>query len=292
MPNNQNRSNQDFSRFDTMTNEELEEILRLDAQKNEGEESDLEMLLYVMEVLAVRKKNSETPGKTAGEAFETFKEHYMPNDSTDDAEQVFPKTQAINATPAKRLRPWLSRLAATAAILALVLVSSVTVHAMGIDIWDIVVKWTQETFQLRNTDSTEEKEAVSKNDSEYKSLQDALDHKSISIPLAPTWMPDGYELIDLKIEESPVQLMIFAVYQSEGQRIKIQLKQYLASDPEQIEQSGSLIEKYEADGTIYYIFENHEELKAVWINENFECYIAGIFSIDELKDMINSISGG
>ena len=45
MPNNQNRSNQDFSRFDSMSNEELEEILRLDAQKTEGEESDLEMLL-------------------------------------------------------------------------------------------------------------------------------------------------------------------------------------------------------------------------------------------------------
>ena len=80
MPNNQNRNNQDFSRFDSMTNEELEEILRLDVQKTEGEESDLEMLLYVLEVLAVRRKNSENPRKDAGEAFETFKEHYMPDD--------------------------------------------------------------------------------------------------------------------------------------------------------------------------------------------------------------------
>lgn len=289
MPNNQNRSNEDFSRFDGMTNEELEEILRLDAQKNEGEESDLEMLLYVMEVLAVRRKNSENPGKTAGEEFETFKEHYMPDDSTDDNAQVSSKAQVISAKPTKRLRPWLSRLAATAAILALILVSSVTVHAMGIDIWDIIVTWTQETFQLRNTDSDEVKEAVGENDSEYASLQDALDHKSISIALAPTWMPEGYELIDLRIDESPVQLTIFAVYQKETQNIKIQIKQYLESDPEQIEQSDSLIEEYEANGIVYYIFADNKQLRAVWLKDCYECYISGQLDIDAIKMMIDSI---
>ena len=292
MPNNQNRNNQDFSRFDSMTNEELEEILRLDAQKTEGEESDLEMLLYVMEVLAVRRKNSENPGKDAGEAFETFKAHYMLGDSTDDAEQVLPKPQVINMNPTKRRRPWLSRLAATAAILAFVLVSSVTAHAMGIDIWDVIVTWTQETFQLRNSESDETSKAVPDNNCEYMSLQDALDHKAITASLAPRWIPDGYKLNDLRTDESPVQLIFFAVYQNEARNIKIQLKQYLDSDPQQIEQSDSLIEEYELDGIIYYIFENHEELKAVWITENFECYIAGTLSIDELKNMINSISGG
>ena len=291
MPNNQNRSNQDFSRFDSMTNEELEEILRLDAQKTEGEESDLEMLFYVMEVLAVRRKNSENPGKTAGEAFETFKEHYMPDDS-DDTAQVSPKAQVISIKPTKPHRPWLSRLVATAAILALILVSSVTVHAMGIDIWDIVVKWTQETFHFGTTSQIEVTGPATTDNRKYASLQEALDHKSITMPLAPTWIPNGYLLYDLRVDESPMQMTFFAVYQYDAKKIKIQIKCYLDADPEQIEQSDSLIEEYESDGTTYYIFENHEELKAVWITENFECYIAGTLSIDELKNMINSISGG
>ena len=234
MPNNQNRSNQDFSRFDSMTNEELEEILRLDAQKEEGEESDLEMLLYVMEVLAVRRKNSETPGKTAGEAFETFKAHYMPDDSTDDTAQVSSKVQVINMKPTKRLRPWLSRLVATAAILALVLVSSVTVHAMGIDIWDIVVKWTQETFQLRSVDATEPIEALPNDNRSYSSLEDALYESGITLTLVPTSFPDGYELVDIKIDESPMQLSILAFYQCGGKNIKIQIKRFFDDDPEQI----------------------------------------------------------
>ena len=186
MPNNQNRSNRDFSRFDGMTNEELEEILRLDAQNTEGEESDLEMLLYVMEVLAVRRKNSENPGKTAGEAFETFKEHYMPDDSTDDTEHVSSKAQVINMKPIKPHRPWLSSLVATAAILALVLVSSVTVHAMGIDIWDVVVKWTQETFHFGNQYQHNMTEPARDDHRNFSSLEEALESKgipSVSLPI-------------------------------------------------------------------------------------------------------------
>lgn len=289
MPNNQNRGNQDFSRFDSMTNEELEEILRLDGQKNEGEESDIEMLLYVMEVLAVRRKNSENPGKTAGEAFEIFKAHYTPDNSTDDTTQVSSKAQVINVKPTRRLRPWLSRLVATAAILALVLVSSVTVHAMGIDIWDIVVKWTQETFQLRSADATEAIEALPNDNRDYNSLEDMLYESGITLNIAPKWIPENFELVEIKAFESPMQLTFLSIYQSGNDRLKIQIKQHLDSDPQQIEQSNDLLEIYERAGIEYYIFSNYEMLKAAWINENFECYISGPLNIDELKNMIDSI---
>lgn len=289
MPNNQNRSNQDFSKFDGMTNEELEEILRLDAQKTEGEESDLEMLLYVMEVLAVRRKNSDNPGKTAGEAFETFKEHYMADDVSDDTAQVSSKAQVINMKPTMSIRPWLSRLLATAAIMAFVLVSSITAHAMGIDIWDIIVTWTQETFQLQSTNTDESYEAVTEDQRKYTDLQQVLCESGVTIELVPTWFPASCDLIDIKVAESPVQLIFLAVYQYDEQEIKVQVKQYVDSDPEQIEQSDSLIEEYESNGTVYYIFADNANLQAVWIKENYECYISGPLTIDEIKSMIDSI---
>lgn len=289
MPNNQNRSNQDFSRFDSMTNEELEEILRSDAQKTEGEETDLESLLYVMEVLAVRRKNSDPPGKTAEEAFETFKEHYMPDDSTDDTSQVSPKIQVINMKPTKSIRPWLSRLVATAAILAFVLVSSITAHAMGVDIWDIIVTWTQETFQLRNQDSSETGEALDSDQRNHSTIQQHLIESGVSIALVPTQFPDGYELIEVITDESPAQFTLLAIYGCGKQKIKLQIKQYINSDPVQIEQSDDLIEIYESEGIEYFIFSNYDMLKAAWINESFECYISGSLNIDELKTMLDSI---
>ena len=58
MSENQIRGNGDLSYCDTMTTEELEEILRLDAEMPEGQESDTDKILYIMEVLAERKRNN------------------------------------------------------------------------------------------------------------------------------------------------------------------------------------------------------------------------------------------
>ena len=84
MPDHPRPRNRDFSRFDSMTDGELEAILRSDAQNIEGEESDTEMLLYVMEVLAERNKTTASTNKSAKEAFETFKQYYMPESDPDD----------------------------------------------------------------------------------------------------------------------------------------------------------------------------------------------------------------
>ena len=51
------RRARDFSKFDSMTTEALQQILRLDAMKPEGEESDAEELFYIMGVLADRRRN-------------------------------------------------------------------------------------------------------------------------------------------------------------------------------------------------------------------------------------------
>ena len=108
------RRARDFSKFDSMTTEALQQILRLDAMKPEGEESDTEELLYIMEVLADRRRNDSTyTGKTAQQAFEDFQKYYMPEVSDDDT---------ANATPAKQNKLsvlWTRRIATVAAALAM-----------------------------------------------------------------------------------------------------------------------------------------------------------------------------
>ena len=63
MSEKQSRGIGDLSKYDAMTTEELEEILRLDAEAPEEQESDIEKILYIMEVLAERKRNNGHPGK-------------------------------------------------------------------------------------------------------------------------------------------------------------------------------------------------------------------------------------
>ena len=279
MSENQNRGIGNLSKYDAMTTEELEEILRLDAQAPEEQESDTETILYVMEVLAARKRNNGHTGKTALEAYESFKQNYMPEvDNVETTRNV----------PTKITFPrWLRCLTATAAVLAILLVGSVTAQAFGLNIWEAVVKWTQETFHFGEWGN-----ANINNDLPYTSLREALEEGEITTALAPDWFPGGYELVDIKVDIKPLQTAYKAIYTNGEQDLRITVRDYLDEIPIYVEQSDGLVEEYEVAGVTYYLFSDIDVVKAVWINGSYECNIFGNVTIEELKQMIDSIEKG
>ena len=59
-----------------------------------------------------------------------------------------------------------------------------------------------------------------------------------------------------------------------------------------VEQSEGLVEEYIVSGITYYIFENNKQVQAAWTVDSYECNISGNVTIDELKQMIDSIEKG
>lgn len=288
MPENKiNRS--DFSKYDSMTTEELEDILRQN-EDNFEDETDIDMLMYVAEVIRGRKE-PDPNRKTPEEAFEIFKTHYMPTDSEmeDSQEQSDEKTTRKNHGKVIPVARWMRRLTAAAAVVAVIFAGTITASAFGVNIWEVFVQWTEETFHFRGNSDQEPSAPEKENNQDYQSLQEALDLYKITTPLVPKWIPQGYELHSVKVNASPAQEVFLGIYLKDDQMLKVQIKQYLDSDPEQIEQSGTLLEEYESGGIIYYFFEDDPMLQAVWTNENFECYISGELTIDEMKQIVDSI---
>lgn len=273
MSENQNRGIGDLSQYDAMTTEELEEILRLDAQ---DEESDTEKILYIMEVLAQRNKQNSHTGNTALKAYESFKQHYMPE--TDNKIPV--KTR-------RRMPRWVRSLTATAAVIAILLVSSVTAKAFGFNFWKTVIQWTQETFHFGQWG-----ESNANNSLQFDSFQDALEQGNIPASLAPTWIPDGYSLVDITEERSPIKKTYTAKYTNAEKILLITVRDYLDKSPYYVEQSDGLVEEYEVSGITYYLFSNLEYNRATWMFESCECDISGDVTIKELKTMIDSIRKG
>lgn len=288
MPDHPRPRNKDFSRFDSMTDGELEAILRSDAQNIEGEESDTEMLLYVMEVLAERNKTTTSTNKSAKEAFETFKQYYMPETDDQPAHTYEPmkRKMVVSIIPL-----WLRRMSMVAAVVVIIMLGATTVNAFGGDFWEIVVQWTQETFHLGSANSTETMAPAVDDEREFGSLQEVLDLEKITTPLVPTWIPEGYEFIEVKVEESPIQKKYIAVYQYGENQLKIQIKKYFDDDPQQVEQSEDLVEVYDRAGISFFIFRDYDQLRVVWINDGYECYISGRIGAEEIKKMINSVLG-
>lgn len=275
MSENQNRGIGDMSIFDTMTTEELEEILRLDAQAPEEQESDTEKILYIMEVLAERNKGHT--GKTALEAYESFKQNYMPE--TDN--------NVIPEKPKRGCPRWIRSLTAAAAVLAFLLVGTVTARAFGFNFWKTVIQWTQETFHFGDWGSSDVD-----NNLPYDSLQDALEQGKAPTWLVPTVIPEGFALTDISVEQTPLKRKYTAIYANGEKKIRIIVQEHLDESPIYVEQSGGAEEEYDVSGITYHLSSNHKNNRAVWLYDSYECDISGDISIDELKEMINSIQKG
>lgn len=288
MPDIQDRKDSRFSRYDAMSTEDLQAFLREDASKPMGEESDTKEILYVMEVLAKRRKE-QTGGKDPAEALASFKNKYYTENETPYFSESVPA--AHKRSSSGRWKRGL--VAAVAAVFILVVGNSITASALGFDLFAIIAKWTQETFHFGYVGQNEETNTPSPDFARpCASLQSALDEYKISTALLPTWLPEGYLETDIKTVETPAQRQFFANYQKEDSSIRIRITDYLNVHPSQVEQSDSLIELYTSNGIDFYIFDNYDQLKAVWITDNYECSIAGPLSVSEIKEMIDSIGKG
>lgn len=283
MSENQNRGIRDFSKYDSMETAELEQILRLDAEAPEGTESDTELILYVMEVLASRRNNTNITGNTAQQAWESFTQNYMPHD-------IHKSNLRKERKPAA---PWVRRLIATAAVLTLVIAVPITAKAFSWgNLWDVIANWAWETFSFVSSDDDKDHDVTLVSPENYSSLQDALAKSNRDPNIAPSWIPDGFVLEKIEKDSSPVREVYSATYRNSNNILRIQIHSYINNNPEKIEVNEDLIEIYEAGGIKYYILSNNNQIRAAWTTEIYECLIFGDITIDEIKLMIDSIEKG
>ena len=208
MPGTQNRNEDVFAKYNAMSTEELQQILREDASKPEGqEETSMEALFYIMEVLAQRRR-ARNEGKTPEEALEAFHKYYEEDEVSSKTERE-PVVQKRNHT----FPNWARRLAAAAAIVVLIFSCTFTAKAFGFDLWEIIVKWTQETFHFGYSQTPGETDMPHKEDNAvYAGLQAVLNDFNVNTPLVPNWIPEGYTEDTIKTFDTPKQRQFMAKY--------------------------------------------------------------------------------
>ena len=282
MPQNNDRNERDFSRYDALSTEELSEILRLDSETPEGNGLDIDTLLYITGVLAERKKSSNT-GKTAQEAWSSFQQNYL------DTDEECPE---VTEKPVKTKKCWIRSIAAAAAVLVLLIAIPLTAKALNWgNIRNTVVQWAKETFSFVRGDRTELGEPAAKGYTDT-SLQEILTEMDVPGDIVPTWIPEGYVFENVEIDVNPIQHNFIALYTKDGKELNICIRVYIDEDPEKVEIDENVVEIYSKENVDYYIISNNERFSAIWTHDSYECYISGDVSIDEIKLMIDSIPKG
>ena len=272
--------NRDFSKYETMETEELEEILRLDAETPAGVETDTELVLFILEVLASRRNTTNITGNTAQKAWESFEQNYMPEESR--------KSATVHNSA-----HWLRRLTAAAAVVALLIVIPISTKALTLEeVWNIFALWAKETFSFVSGDNTDVSEPVVDDGLEYSSMQDMLKKNKRDANIVPTWIPDGFIPESIQRVITPAQEIYLAYYTNGDDILRIRVQNYLAEDFQKVESELEYSEIYLVGEQEYYILINYDQIQAVWIIGSYECTISGDLSVDEIKLMIDSIEKG
>ena len=187
-----------------------------------------------------------------------------------------------------------------AALVALLLLLTVATAAAGYDIWRMLAEWTAEQITLApgqieyiDPDNLH----IPEEPGEYTDLQEALTAYGLNRSVVPKWLPEGFVQIHLDIEAAAKGSLIifYALYQWEKNPLVIQVNIYL-EDEERVYDSFGNFQKdegdpipYEAGGITHLLTTNAGRPVALWANGPAECCIGGDITMEELKQMIDSI---
>lgn len=187
-----------------------------------------------------------------------------------------------------------------AALVALLLLLTVATAAAGYDMWRMLAEWTAEKITL----APGQIEYIDPDDlhipeepGEYTDLQEALTAYGINRPVVPKWLPEGFALEELIVDNGTTpNLIVFASLYCRGEdTIVSQINIYLEYDGRTYDNFGDIYKDegdpvpYEAGGITHLLTTNAGRSVALWANGPAECFINGAVTMDELKQMIDSI---
>lgn len=290
----------DFSRFDAMSTEELKELLYQDSLLSPEQETDMDAILYIMEVVAKREavEHPEDSPSTE-EALAAFRAFYRTEDG--DAESLYEEddedtTPILTAVPQppqteygkprKNIRYAVRTVIVAAILVVIVLCASLIASASGRDFWGALAQWGKDTFGFNSHSIPLEKESLYP---ETNDPRDILLKYNISTPLLPTWMPEGYEFHEIEFMETPTRTVFYIWYINETDEIGMTIAVLSSTPARAYEKDGEDSTIYQKNGVDHYIITNLDETTIVWTVGNIECSIRGPISAEEARNIIDSI---
>ncbi len=283
-----NRGSRSFSKYDTMEDEALQAFLRADASKTEDDVTDIDEVLYVMGVLAKRRKE-RGEGKDVKKAFEEFKKYYDPrNEAASEPEA----SAEVLELPSKRKTAsrWKRKLAIAAAVAVLLVGCTLSVGAAKFDLWELFVKFTKETLYIDADNGGAQTQAVGTVDQyPYSDFPEVLRQHGMSGTIIPTWLPEGFSFSDRHINEMSLTRVFHELYVNGDKSLTIEVAENRSDSSVYFQQLDSEVEVYQKNDYIFYILRNDTQYQATCIDNAIQCTFYGDLTYDEIIQMIESI---
>jgi len=211
---------------------------------------------------------------------------------TPDEEVVLPILKVLEERergPHKTNR-WIISLASIAAALALLIM--VVPKAVGASsFWDAVLCVTDSVVQFFTPGEDSEAGYVFETDNPgLQQLYDKVVELGITDPIVPMWLPNGYELTELKESSIEGFNKIFSVYKGDSGSIVITYKIFDEASVTQYERMLEEVEVYEWSRIGHAIVRNADNWTATWTRDRVECMITvDVNNKEDIYRIIQSI---
>ncbi len=295
------KNNDMYSYLDQLSTQELESLLQKDAEAPDG--GDLDMVMYIMEVIEKREGGSDK--EKAAAALEDFFSTYATPEGeglqlypSGEAESIHVSLEPEKASHGKRSHKTILRKALLiAAALACALVLAACSVGGFARFFQMVGKWTSEVFTFENAYKGKIPQEIGTNalqpqeDVQYSRIEDALAAYGITEKVVPTKLPEGLEIETVEVIpfESNNSVNFCALYQSDTNYLMLQVRQLADQHDEKFEKSEGEVTKYTRDGIVYYFYMNMDSNCVTWFNGNLECSIGTDLPEGELTFIVDSI---
>lgn len=295
------KNNDMYSYLDQLSTQELESLLQKDAEDPDG--GDLDMVMYIMEVIEKREGGSDK--EKAAAALEDFFSTYATPEgdglrlySSDNLGDKEAESDPAKVFHKSRHRKFSLR---GAGLIAAVLVCVFSLAACSVGgigrFFQMAGKWTSEVFTFENAYKGEIPQEIGTNapqpqeDVQYSRIEDALAAYGITEKVVPTKLPEGLEIETVEVIpfESNNSVNFCALYQSDTNYLMLQVRQLADQHDEKFEKSEGEVAKYIRDGIPHYFYENVGSSCITWFNGNLECVIDTDLPKDCLIAVVDSI---
>lgn len=259
-----------------------------------GEFSDADMEEMDQIMAALDRKEPLEPLYTAEESLKQFKEAYgeelsslgvrnteevMQETPAADSDVVCSVSEAETVRPVRRRR--LLRIAMVAAAMIVILFAiAATASAMGYNLFGWVPKWNKDVLGFG-----EEVTPNALHDSSM--IVAALEQLEINEPLYPHWLPKDLELEIWVIEEDPI--FLHESFFGGDRYLSITIEPSATTQTYIYQKEDTAPLKYISNDITFYIVFDMEQYTVVWKTENYSVYIVSNITLDEVKQVLDSV---
>lgn len=268
----------EFAKYDAMSTEELNEILRKDFLNPGDELLDADAILYISGILAEREEDDLEYDTEA--AWQSFRQQFIVSDTPrPDVDNMSSYAKSTNTRTKSRSPIRALRILLIAAVITAVLVGAT--YAAGILGW--LPKWNSDHFSFAPVEETS-------NTGDCTTLEEALARHNAPPNIVPRYLPDGYEQVEFYYVSMPGAYSTFDCAYSDGESFIYHIYTVFYTDDHSIfTKDEDHPEIYTVGGIDHYIMTNVGQYSSIWQNGNFECTLYGFESREELIKTIDSM---